>query len=307
VKVLVTGGAGFVGSHVVDRCIEGGHEVAVVDDLSTGRREHVNAAARLHVADIRGPALLDVFRSEKPDAVVHLAAQAAVSRSVEDPRLDADINVMGSINLLECGRQTGARRFVYVSTGGAGYGDTEVIPTPEDHPTKPVSPYGVSKVAAELYLGCWESLHGVRGIVLRLANIYGPRQNPHGEAGVVAIFADRLLRGEPCIINGDGLQTRDYVYVGDVAEAARLALERPEARGAVNIGTGVETSVVTLFERLLAASGVHGEARHGPARPGEQRRSLLDATRARDVLGWTARVTLDEGLRRTVASRRTAA
>ncbi len=303
----MTGGAGFVGSHVVDRCIEAGHEVAVVDDLSTGRREHVNAAARLHVADIRSPALLDVFRSEKPDAVVHLAAQAAVSRSVEDPRLDADINVMGSINLLECCRQTGARRFVYVSTGGAGYGDTEVIPTPEDHPTQPVSPYGVSKVAAELYLGCWESLHGLRGIVLRLANIYGPRQNPHGEAGVVAIFTDRLLRGEPCIINGDGLQTRDYVYVGDVAEAARLALERPEARGAVNIGTGVETSVVTLFERLRAASGVHGEARHGPARPGEQRRSLLDATRARDVLGWTARVTLDEGLRRTVASRRTAA
>ena len=303
----MTGGAGFVGSHVVDRCIEAGHEVAVVDDLSTGRREHVNAAARLHVADIRSPALLDVFRSEKPDAVVHLAAQAAVSRSVEDPRLDADINVMGSINLLECCRQTGGRRFVYVSTGGAGYGDTEVIPTPEDHPTKPVSPYGVSKVAAELYLGCWESLHGLRGIVLRLANIYGPRQNPHGEAGVVAIFTDRLLRGEPCIINGDGLQTRDYVYVGDVAEAARLALERPEATGAVNIGTGVETSVVTLFERLLAASGVHADARHGPARPGEQRRSLLDATRARDVLGWTPRITLDEGLRRTVASRRTAA
>jgi len=302
VKVLVTGGAGFIGSHVVDRCIEAGHEVAVVDDLSTGRREHVNAAARLHAADLRSPTLSDVFRAEAPEAVIHLAAQAAVSRSVEDPHLDADINVMGSINLLECSRRMGARRVVYVSTGGAGYGDTEVIPTPEDHPTRPVSPYGVSKVAAELYLSCWEALHGLRGIVLRLANIYGPRQNPHGEAGVVAIFTDRLLRGEPCIINGDGLQTRDYVYVSDVAEAARLALDRSEVTGPVNIGTGVETTVVTLFERLRTASGGHGEARHGPARPGEQRRSLLDASRARRVLGWTARVALDEGLRRTVTA-----
>ena len=302
----MTGGAGFIGSHVVDRCIEAGHEVAVVDNLSTGRREHVNAAARLHVADLRSPALADVFRAEAPEAVIHLAAQAAVSRSVEDPHLDADVNVMGSINLFECSRRVGARRVVYMSTGGAGYGDTEVIPTPEDHPTRPVSPYGVSKVAAELYLTCWQTLHGLRGIVLRLANIYGPRQNPHGEAGVVAIFTDRLLRGEPCIINGDGLQTRDYVYVGDVAEATRLALDRTEVTGPVNIGTGVETSVVTLFERLRAAAGGHGEARHGPARPGEQRRSVLDASRARRVLGWTARVTLEEGLRLTVASRRAA-
>ncbi len=303
-KILVTGGAGFVGSHVVDRCIEAGHQVAVVDDLSTGERKHVNGAARLHVADIRSPSLLDVFRSAKPDVVVHLAAQAAVSRSVEDPRLDADINVIGSINLLECCRQVGAQRFVYVSTGGAGYGDTEVVPTPESHPTRPLSPYGVSKVTGELYLACWESLHGLRGIVLRLANIYGPRQNPHGEAGVVAIFTDRLLRGDPCIINGDGLQTRDYVYVGDVAEAVRLALDRTEVTGPVNIGTGIETSVVTLLERLRTAAGIHGEARHGPARPGEQRRSLLDPRRAREELGWTPRVTLDEGLRRTVAARR---
>jgi UDP-glucose 4-epimerase len=191
---------------------------------------------------------------------------------------------------------------VYVSTGGAGYGDTDVIPTPEDHPTRPVSPYGVSKVTVELYLACWEALHGLRGIVLRLANVYGPRQDPQGEAGVVAIFTDRLLRGEPCLINGDGLQTRDYVYVADVADAALLALERSEVTGPVNIGTGVETSVVTLFEHLRRAAGGHGEARHGPARPGEQRRSLLDPSRARRVLGWAPRVTLDEGLRRTVAS-----
>jgi UDP-glucose 4-epimerase len=305
VKVLVTGGAGFIGSHVVDRCLEGGHSAVVVDDLSSGRREHVNAAARLHVTDIRSPALLDVFRAEAPDAVIHLAAQAAVSRSVADPRLDAEVNVMGSINILEGCRQFGVRRVVYVSTGGAGYGDTDVVPTPEDHPTRPISPYGVSKVAAELYLACWEALHGLSGVVLRLANIYGPRQNPHGEAGVVAIFTERLLRGEPCIINGDGLQTRDYVYVGDVAEAARLALERSDVSGPVNVGTGVETSVVTLFERLRAAAGGGRDAQHAPARPGEQRRSLLDPSRARRVLGWTPRVTLDEGLRRTVAAART--
>lgn len=298
----MTGGAGFVGSHVVDVCVGAGHDVAIVDDLSTGRREHVNAVARLHVTDIRSPALDDVFRAETPDAVIHLAAQASVGRSVANPHLDAEINVMGSINLLECCRRAGARRVVYVSSGGAGYGDTDVIPTPEDHPTRPVSPYGVSKVTAELYLACWEALHGLRGLILRLANIYGPRQDPHGEAGVVAIFIDRLLRGEPCVINGDGLQTRDYVYVADVAAAALLALERTEVTGPVNIGTGIETSVVTLFERLRAAAGGRGEARHGPARPGEQRRSLLDASRAREALGWAPRVTLDEGLRRTVAS-----
>jgi UDP-glucose 4-epimerase len=303
VKILVTGGAGFVGSHVVDRCVEAGHGVAVVDDLSSGQRQQVNTAARLHVVDIRTPALDDVFRGEAPEAVVHLAAQASVGRSVANPQLDAEINVLGSLNLLECARRAGTRRFVYISTGGAGYGDTDVVPTPESHPTRPVSPYGTSKVAAELYLGCWETLHGLSGVVLRLANIYGPRQNPHGEAGVIAIFTDRLLRGEPCIINGDGLQTRDYVYVGDVAEAALRALERPQVTGPVNIGTGVETTVVALFEALRAAFG-HGESRHGPARPGEQRRSLLDASRARQVLGWTARVGLDEGLRRTVAAAR---
>ena len=298
----MTGGAGFVGSHVVDGCVEAGHDVAVVDDLSTGRREHVNAAARLHVGDIRSPALDDVFRAETPEAVIHLAAQASVGRSVANPRLDADINIMGSINLLECCRRAGARRIVYMSTGGAGYGDADVIPTPEDHPTRPISPYGTSKVTAEHYLACWEALHGLSGVALRLANVYGPRQDPHGEAGVVAIFTDRLLRGEPCVINGDGLQTRDYVYVGDVADAALLALERSEVTGPVNIGTGVETSVVTLFERLRAAAGGRGKAHHGPARPGEQRRSLLDASRAQRLLGWAPRVTLDEGLRRTVAS-----
>ena len=298
----MTGGAGFVGSHVVDRSLEAGHDVTVVDDLSTGRRQQVNPAAQLHVVDIRGAALGDVFRTEAPDAVVHLAAQASVARSVANPSLDAEINVLGSINVFEWCRRAGARRVVYVSTGGAGYGDTDVIPTPEDHPSRPVSPYGTSKVAGELFLACWEALHGLSGVVLRLANIYGPRQDPHGEAGVIAIFTDRLLRGEPCIINGDGLQTRDYVYVGDVADAVLRALERPEVRGPINIGTGIETTVVALFQSLRAAFGGKGEARHGPTRPGEQRRSLLDPSRARRLLDWTPRVALDEGLRRTVAS-----
>jgi UDP-glucose 4-epimerase len=301
-KVLVTGGAGFIGSHVVDRCVEAGHTVAVVDDLSTGRRQQVNAAARLHVVDIRRPALDDAFRAEAPDAVVHLAAQASVARSLANPSLDAEINVLGSINLFECCRRSGVRRVVYMSTGGAGYGDTDVIPTPEDHPSRPVSPYGTSKVSAELYLACWEALYGLSAVVLRLANIYGPRQDPQGEAGVIAIFTDRLLRGETCIINGDGLQTRDYVYVGDVADAALRALERPEVKGPINVGTGIETTVVALFESLRAAMGGKGEARHGPAKSGEQRRSLLDPSRARRLLGWTPQVALDEGLRRTVAA-----
>jgi UDP-glucose 4-epimerase len=304
--VLVTGGAGFIGSHVVDHCLAAGHRVAVVDDLSAGRREHVAAAARLHVLDIRSPALADVFRAEAPDAVIHLAAQAAVSRSVADPRMDADINVLGSLNVLEGARQSGVRRIVYASTGGAAYGDTDVVPTPEDHATRPASPYGVSKVAVELYLACWAGLYGLSTVALRFANVYGPRQSPHGEAGVVAIFGSRILRGEPCIVNGDGLQTRDYVFVGDIAEASVLALERPEVTGPVNLGTGMETSVVDLFAVLRAAAGGHAQVRHGPARPGEQRRSVLDATRARERLGWAPKVALAEGLRLTLDSLRSA-
>jgi len=305
--VLVTGGAGFIGSHVVERCLAAEHRVAVVDDLSTGRRENVPPRARLYVQDIRDPALADVFRSEAPDAVIHLAAQAAVSRSVANPRLDAEINILGSLNVLECCRQTGVRRVVYASTGGAAYGDTEKLPTPEDHPTRPSSPYGVSKVTVEQYLACWGGLYGLSTVALRYANVYGPRQSPHGEAGVIAIFTDRILRGEPCIVNGDGLQTRDYVYVGDIAEANALALDRPDVTGPVNLGTGVATSVLELFAALRAAAGGRAEARHGPPRPGEQRRSVLDATRARLVLGWTPRVALAEGLQRTFDALRSAA
>ncbi|MBI4587753.1 MAG: NAD-dependent epimerase/dehydratase family protein [Candidatus Rokubacteria bacterium] len=299
-KVLVSGGAGFIGSHAVDRLLAARHEVVVVDNLSTGRREFVNPGARLYVTDIRSPQLAGVFEAERPEAVIHHAAQAEVRRSVEDPALDAGVNIQGMLNLLLCCRRGKVSRVVYASSGGAVYGDTAVLPTPEDHPTRPASPYGISKLIAEHYLACWRALYGVCGIALRYANVYGPRQNPLGEAGVVAIFAHRILRGEPLTINGDGEQTRDYVYVEDVAGAALAALERVQTAGAVNIGTGIETSVNALVRRLEGVAGVRAEAHHGPAKPGEQRRSALDASEAERLLGWIPQVTLDEGLRRTL-------
>jgi UDP-glucose 4-epimerase len=285
---------------VVDRCLAAGHQVAVVDNLATGSRERVNPDATLHVVDVRDPGLAGVFQTERPSVVIHHAAQAEVRRSVEDPRFDADVNVLGAVNLLECCRRFDVTRVIYASSGGAAYGDTDVLPTPEHHPARPASPYGVSKVTAELYLGCWSQMYGIQGLVLRYANVYGPRQSPAGEAGVVAIFAHRLLSGEPVVINGDGLQTRDYVYVGDIADANLAGLERPGAIGVVNLGTGVETSVVELYDRLRAVAGVDAKPTHGPAKLGEQRRSVLDIGRARTVLGWRPRVSLDEGLRFTL-------
>jgi UDP-glucose 4-epimerase len=302
-RVLVTGGAGFVGSHVVDRLVAAGHTVVVVDDLSTGRRDNVNAAASLHVCDIRGPDLARVVRDARPRAVVHLAAQAAVPRSVEEPQFDAAVNILGTINLLEAGRAAGVERVVYISTGGAAYGDTPVLPTPEDHPARAISPYGVSKVTAERYLECWTGLGGLTGISLRLANVYGPRQRADGEAGVVAIFAERLRNDQPCRIHGDGEQTRDYVYVEDVAEAVLAALAT-EASGIVNVGTARETSVNALHRAMCAVLGVSREPEYGPARPGDVRRSALDNARARRLLGWSPRTPLERGLAATVAALR---
>jgi UDP-glucose 4-epimerase len=300
VRILVTGGAGFIGSHVVDRYVAAGHEVSVVDDLSTGQRARVNPQARFHELGIQSPELAQVFAQERPEAVSHQAAQADVRRSVDDPAHDARVNILGSINLLDCCRRFQVGRVIYASSGGAVYGDTDTIPTPEDHPARPASPYGISKLTVEYYLACWQALYGVRGLALRYANVYGPRQSPFGEAGVVAIFAHRLLRGEQAVINGDGRQTRDYVYVADVAEANLRALERPDVTGALNVGTGVETDVVALFALLRAAADVRAGARHGPVKPGEQRRSAVEPTRARESLGWRPRVDLAEGLRLTV-------
>ncbi len=299
-KVLVTGGAGFIGSHVVDRLLASGHEVLVVDNLSTGRRDFVNPGAKLHVADIRSTKLGEIVEAERPEAAIHMAAQAEVRRSVEDPALDAEVNIQGTLNLLLCCRRAGVSRVVYVSSGGAVYGDTDRLPTPEEHPARPASPYGIGKLIAEHYLACWGPLYGVGGIALRYANVYGPRQNPLGEAGVVAIFCHRILRREPLTINGDGEQTRDYVYVEDVAQATVLALERADARGAVNVGTGIEISVNALLARLEAVAGMRAAARHGPPKAGEQRRSALDPSAAKRCLGWTPRVTLDKGLGKTL-------
>jgi len=252
-RVLVTGGAGFIGSHVVDRLLQHGDEVRVVDDLSTGRRELVNRAARFQRCDIRSRRLPRLLAAWRPDAIVHAAAQASVSRSMADPDFDASVNISGTLGLVRAAGAAGVRTFLYISTGGAAYGDTSVVPTPEEHPVVPSSPYGVSKTAAERYVECFGPLLGMRTLVLRLANIYGPRQNPQGEAGVVAIFADRLLRGEACLINGDGGQTRDFVYVEDVADAVLRGLARADATGVVNIGTGIETTINAIYARLARA------------------------------------------------------
>lgn len=300
-RVVVTGGAGFIGSHVVDRLLQDRHEVAVVDDLSSGRRENVSAAARLHVVDLRSPELGRIINATRPAAVLHLAAQATVSRSIADPAFDASVNILGTLNLLEACRAARVLHVVYISTGGAAYGDTDVIPTPETHLTRPTSPYGISKVAAELYLDCWAALAGARGVSLRLANVYGPRQNPEGEAGVVAIFTSRLLSGRRCIINGDGEQTRDYVYVSDVADAVARALAHSAATGPINVGTARQTTVNEIYRVLAAAAGVERAAEHGPARPGEQRRSALDWSRARHLLEWEPATSLERGLAETVA------
>jgi len=296
VKVLVTGGAGFIGSHVVDILLGAGHTVSVVDNLATGNPAWLaGKPVTLHAMDLRSARLADVFHKERPEAVAHLAAQASVGRSVADPGFDASVNLAGGLNLLECCRRVGVQRIIY-SASSAGYGDTEVIPTPEDHPSRPSSPYGVSKAAMEQYIVALGALHGWTAVSLRYANVYGPRQNPSGEAGVVAIFCTRLLDGEPCQINGDGKQTRDYIYVADVAAANLAALERPRLTGGLNIGTGSETTVLDLHKRLCNAVGLDAAFVHAPARPGEQRRSCLDAARAARELGWRPAVSLDEGL-----------
>jgi UDP-glucose 4-epimerase len=298
-KVLVTGGAGFIGSHVADRLLTDGHEVVVLDDLSTGHVEQLNPAARFYQMDIQSPWLDELFKIERPEAVLHQAAQASVRRSVEDPGFDASVNVMGTVTLLQASVRHGVRRFLFASTGGAIYGDADVIPTPEDYPALPVSPYGASKLAAEVYLRTFHAVHGLSYAALRYANVFGPRQDPHGEAGVVAIFARRLLTADTARINGDGKQTRDFVYVGDVAEANARALTS-EVVGSFNVGTGVETDINTIFHLLKRLTGSSQQDVHGPALPGEQRRSVVDARKIQKVMGWRPQTSLEAGLDATV-------
>ncbi len=295
----MTGGAGFIGSHLVDALVAAGHEVTVIDDLSRGRREQVNAGAALRVLDICDANLGAEVADAAPEVVFHEAAQIDVRQSVRDPLGDAGTNVVGTVNLLAACVAAGVRRVVFASTGGAIYGETDVVPTPETHPCAPESPYGTAKLCAEAYGGTFQRIRGLEFVALRYANVYGPRQDPHGEAGVVAIFATRLRRGEPCVINGDGGQTRDYVFVEDVVRANLRAMD-VEAPGVFNIGTGVETDVNELFGRLRALAGAGDDARHGAGKPGEQRRSSLDIALARQQLGWGPAVDLDTGLRRTL-------
>ena len=299
-KVLVTGGAGFIGSHICDRLAAAGHEVVILDDLSTGRVEHLHPQARFYQMSLDTPWLEKLFEIERPDAVAHQAGQASVRRSVEDPLFDTRVNVQGTIALLKASVQSGVRRFLFASNGGAVYGEANVIPTPEDYPATPVSPYGASKLAAEVYLGTFHALYGLSYAALRYANVYGPRQDPHGEAGVVAIFSQRLLAGEEAIINGDGRQTRDFVYVGDVADANLLALTSGAA-GVFNVGTGQETDINQIFCWLRELSGSQQPERHGPPLPGEQRRSAVDPTRLKQAVGWQPMTELRAGLEATVA------
>lgn len=298
-KIIVTGGAGFIGSHVAEAALAEGHEVVVLDDLSGGKEGNVPSGATLEPVDIRTEKAVEVITNFRPQAVFHHAAQMDVRKSVADPVFDASTNVVGTVRLLEAARSAGCGFFQLASTGGAIYGEQERMPTPEDTPPRSESPYGLSKLCGEHYVDYYARL-GMRGVSLRYGNVYGPRQDPHGEAGVVAIFSQKMLAGSPPTIFGDGKQTRDYVYVGDVVRAVMAALRNQDAVGAFNIGTGVETDVNALARIIASAAGYAGEIPHGPAKPGEQRRSCISITRAATELGWHPEVRIEEGLGKTV-------
>jgi len=297
-KILVTGGAGFIASHIVDAYIREGHTVVVVDDLSSGRQENLHPKAVFYRLDIRDTKVEQVFRDHAIDVVNHHAAQMDVRRSVADPQFDASVNVLGGLNLFEGARKHGVGKFIFSSTGGAIYGEQDYFPADEEHPTRPLSPYGISKLSTEKYLFFYRETYGTQFVVLRYANVYGPRQNPHGEAGVVAIFAAKLLKGEQPVINGDGKQTRDYTYVGDVVRANVLALHAKHS-DTFNVGTGVETDVNVLLRKLAEVLNPSAQENHGPAKPGEQKRSVISFKKIQRELGWSPTVPLEEGLRLT--------
>jgi UDP-glucose 4-epimerase len=298
--ICVTGGAGFIGSHVTEAFLAAGHRVLVIDDLSSGRRENLPKEAELHVLDIRSPEAAKLVETAGVDVLAHFAAQMDVRRSVADPVFDASVNVVGSLNLFEAARKGGVRQVLFASTGGAIYGEQDFFPATEDHPARPVSPYGVAKLSVERYLFFYHVAYGLDATCLRYANVYGERQNPHGEAGVVAIFLDRLLAGRTPTINGPGLQTRDYVHVSDVVRANVAALGRPGFH-VYNVGTGIETNVNELYDEIARSVGTDAKAEHGPAKAGEQQRSVIDASLGRRELGLPEPISLAEGLGRTAA------
>ena len=299
-RVLVTGGAGFIASHIVDAYVANGHQVTVVDDLSSGRRENVNPKAELIVADLRRRETIDGLGGRKFDIVNHHAAQIDVRVSVADPAADAELNIVSTLRLFEAMRADGVKKIIFASSGGATYGEPLYAPQDEKHPTRPVSPYGCAKLAIDQYLFFYKTTYGLKSVSLRYGNVYGPRQRKDGEAGVVAIFGGAMLDGQTPRINGDGKQTRDYVFVHDVVRANMAASER-DLEGIYNVGTGVETSVNELFDELRRATGFDRDAEHGPAKPGEQMRSVLDAAKLRTEGGVPPLVTLRDGIAETVA------
>jgi UDP-glucose 4-epimerase len=298
-KILVTGGAGFIGSHLVDSLVAEGHDVIVLDDLSSGSIKNLPKKVRFIKLDIRSNNVTTLFSEERFDAVYHFAAQMNVRKSVDDPRFDASVNILGGLNLLEAAIRNNNPKFIFSSTGGAIYGEQDYFPADESHPTRPLSPYGIAKLAFEKYLFYYNHVYGLPYISLRFANVYGPRQNPHGEAGVVAIFVSKMLAGETPTINGDGKQTRDYIYVADIVAAALKALDYRDT-DTFNLGTSIESDVNTLFMKLRELTGIDCPEQHGPAKAGEQLRSVLDIRHTKEKLGWDPAVNLADGLRMTV-------
>jgi UDP-glucose 4-epimerase len=305
-RILVTGGAGFIASHVADRLVAAGHEVVVVDNLSTGKREYVPDAAQFYPYDIKAAEAADLIRHWRPQVIVHHAAQMSVQVSVSDPVLDAQENILGSLNLFQAAVEVGVEKIIFASTGGAMYGNEAPLPAREEDRAQPDAPYGIAKLAVEHYMHFYHQEHGIIPICLRYANVFGPRQNGQGEAGVVAIFIEKFLADQQPRINGDGLQTRDFVFVEDIVAANLLALDYPSA-GIFNIGTGNETDILSIYLKLQELMGSPLGPVHGPAKPGEQRRSSLDSTWAQKELGWQPRISLNDGLAQTVKAFKEAA
>ena len=302
-KVLITGGAGFIGSHLADAYLARGDQVVIVDDLSTGSRKNIEAALKkgavLYEMKLQSPEIISVVKKEKPDLINHHAAQKSVRDSVSNPQKDADINLIGLVNLMEACRASDCRKVIYSSSGGVAYGEQSQFPATEDHPKEPLSPYGVTKYASELYLNYYVKECGFHAVCLRYANIYGPRQDPQGEAGVVAIFSERMKAGADTVIYGTGKQTRDFVYVSDVVQANLNAEKVLQGFQAFNIGTAVETSVVQLHQHLVSCAGYKKQVRFEPAKPGEQMRSVLSYAAFKKATDWTPQVNLEAGLRQT--------
>ncbi|MBM3282887.1 NAD-dependent epimerase/dehydratase family protein [Candidatus Gottesmanbacteria bacterium] len=300
-RILVTGGAGFIASHIVDAYISVGNRVVVIDNLSSGKKQFINNKAKFYQIDIRNEtAVKEIINKEKPEIINHHAAQISVRSSVEEPMNDLEINLFGLLNLIESSKRIGLKKFIFASSGGVVYGEAKILPTSEDyHPLTPLSPYGVTKLTSELYLQYYYQTSNIPYVALRYGNVYGPRQNPHGEAGVVAIFAKKMLKGETPTINGDGKQTRDYVYIKDVVRANSSALQA-RGSGSLNIGTGIQTNVIAIFKHLQGILKTNLKVKYGPAKIGEQRNSCLDCQMAQRVLGWNAKVDLKNGLKETV-------